>query len=493
MVAVFALGGLRLGLQPVADNSTFVHLRTGIDMLDTWHIPRSDPYSFTAHGHPWVVQSWLASALYGSAYHIGGWLFGPAGRLHLFVTLNGILLAVLAAVVARLARTGAAVRTMASAGVAVGLGAVYWSPRPLIFGLLGLALLITVVEERANPLWLLPIMWVWVNTHGSFPLGVAWLGARIVGEAIDTRTLVRRLWPYFGALVAGLALGAVNPLGPSLLAFPLKVGEKLQVFKTIIEWRSPDFQATNNLIALVLLSLALLIMARSRIPWAYALPSVGIIAGALFSLRNMAPAAVVLAPTLAYALRPRAGAATVPLPTADPADPADPVAAPAEPVAPGPARPPPVLNNLIAAALAAAGLLFVIAGSQGPALNLRMYPTRAQAWMAARGLFDPARHRVAEQDIVGCYFILQRGSEGRVFIDDRVDMYPVRVSQDYQTLLGAQPGSPAVLDRYHVDTVVWQKRLGLRDVLVDHGGWRVSYSGKAWVVLTRTPALPHPA
>ncbi|MBV8386727.1 MAG: hypothetical protein JO155_08060, partial [Acidimicrobiia bacterium] len=59
-IAAYALFGFRLGARSIGDNSMFVHLRTGMDMVRNGAIPRRDPYSFTAHGHPWVVQSWFA-------------------------------------------------------------------------------------------------------------------------------------------------------------------------------------------------------------------------------------------------------------------------------------------------------------------------------------------------------------------------------------------------------------------------------------------------
>src|SRR5688500_6952739 len=71
-VATFALLGLRIGLRPLGDNSLFIHLRTGIDLVRTGHVPRTDPYTFTSGGDPWVVQSWLASAAYGVAERLAG-------------------------------------------------------------------------------------------------------------------------------------------------------------------------------------------------------------------------------------------------------------------------------------------------------------------------------------------------------------------------------------------------------------------------------------
>jgi hypothetical protein len=286
-----------------------------------------------------------------------------------------------------------------------------------------------------------------------------------VGEMLDTRSTARRLWPYVGAQAGGLLLAAVNPLGFSLLTFPLKVQQKSSVFQNVVEWRSPNFQSGDGIYALLLISLALVILFRARLKWADILPVVAFLALGLFSLRFIAPAAVVLAPALGRAMRPdRPPAPRPPDPAID------------------------QLNRLIGTALALLVGAFAFVSLRGTGLDLSTYPTHAEVWMAANGYFDPALHRVAEQDVVGCYLILLRGSGGSVFIDDRVDMYPVSVSNDYDTLLHGLPSAPEVLSRYNIDTVLWDRHLPLKDILLAHGGWKVAWQDKGWVVLTRIDA-----
>ena len=161
-IATLALFGFRVGARPIHDNSTLAHLRTGLDMAHGHGIPRRDPYSYTALGHRWIVQSWLPEWTYGWAWRLGGG--------HLLVLEQGLLTAALACLIAYLARAGSGVRTAAAAAVAVWAGANYWSPRPLLFGLLFFGLTILIVERRRSPWWLIPVVWLWVNSHGSFPL-----------------------------------------------------------------------------------------------------------------------------------------------------------------------------------------------------------------------------------------------------------------------------------------------------------------------------------
>ena len=166
-VATFVLLGFRLGVRPIGDNSMFTHLRTGIDMVRAGSIPRTDPYSFTAEGSRWVVQSWLPEWTYGWAHQLGGY--------RLVVLEQAVLVAALAWLVVRLARTGSPLRTAAAGLLTVGIGAPFWSPRPLLFGLVCMALTVTVVERKRTPWLLVPIVWLWVSSHGSFRS--AWSGS----------------------------------------------------------------------------------------------------------------------------------------------------------------------------------------------------------------------------------------------------------------------------------------------------------------------------
>ena len=65
-----------------------------------------------------------------------------------------------------------------------------WSERPLLLGLMALASVLLVAEGRGRPAWLVALGAVWVNVHGSWPLGLALLAARAVGDAVGPHHLV---------------------------------------------------------------------------------------------------------------------------------------------------------------------------------------------------------------------------------------------------------------------------------------------------------------
>src|SRR5574341_1022386 len=68
---VFALFGWGVGIERLSDNSFFWHLRAG-DLILDHGVPHADVWSYTAHGHHWVAQSWLAETMYAALDRDGG-------------------------------------------------------------------------------------------------------------------------------------------------------------------------------------------------------------------------------------------------------------------------------------------------------------------------------------------------------------------------------------------------------------------------------------
>ncbi len=294
MGGVVAFVGLLIGLGPLDDNSFLTHLATGRLIWDTHHIPHHDPYSFTAFGHPWVVQSWLASVFYGAA---DKW-WGPAGVL-LVVAAVATTVAALVWTLTRPARS--LISRVLIVGPLLIIGADGgWVERPLLFGLLSLCLVLLAAEGRLDPRWLVPTMWLWVNTHGSFPLGLVAVGLMAIGRRLDHEsptTEVRALkWAAVGTLV-----GAVNPLGPRLLVFPIELLRRQDILSNVVEWQAPKFVHVGQRAFLVLLLVAIVAVVR-RPSWRAALPLVVFTAASLLGARNVVVASIVFVPGLARGL-----------------------------------------------------------------------------------------------------------------------------------------------------------------------------------------------
>ncbi len=453
----FALGaGLvvwaaSIGLSRISDNSFMTHLATGRLMLDGGGIPHHDPYSSTAHGAPWVVQSWLAELLYAVVDRLGG---AQALRV-----LMGLTTAALGAFTWRLTRPARSlVGRVSITALVIGVGTAVWSPRPLLFGLIGLCVALLAAEDGLPPWVLLPVFWIWVNTHGSFPLGLValgllWLGRRADGGdgQVEWRCL---LWA-----VGGTVAGAINPLGPTLLIFPIHLLGRTKELSSILEWQSPSFSDGYARIFLVQVLVGILLLVRKP-SWRAALPMAVFVAAALVSQRNVAVAGLVMVPGMARGFR---GLGSIR----------------------GDERSP--ISVVVLVAVGVVGALMVSVSLAQPAWDLATFPVAPLAWMSQEGI-SPSQVRMLSTDTTGNYLELLDGRQANAFIDDRVDMYPPAVVDDYLTLEHGTAGWAQVLDRRGIDLVLWDRTSALVGLLSSSPQWRVLYQDASSSLLCRRGA-----
>lgn len=451
LVLGLVIVALRIGLQPLVDNSFLTHLSTGRLILDHGAIPRHDPYSWTAHGHPWTVQSWGASVVYAG---LERW-FGLAGIRVLNAGLMSALVVVLWRLTAPAERlVGRFLATM----LAVILGAALWTERPLLFGALFLALVYLIVEEERDPRWLVPIMWMWVNVHGSFPFALGLVGMLAVGRFLDERRLPRVELRALGWTVVGTLVGALNPLGWRLLVFPLDLLSNREAFSEIAEWQPPSWERPVEKVFLIQLVLVVaLVLWRNR-HWRTVLPMVVFAGLAVTSARNLLQASIVFTPLLAGGLH---GLGSIRGDVARPA-----------------------FRGAFGALVVLAGLVLVtgLTGSGAQDFDASPYPRDASHWMEEEGLLG-VQSRVVSQDFVGNYLAFEFGPDRtRNFIDDRVDMFPVQVIQDYTKLLKPHGDYQAILERYRATSVLWARDSNLGRYLSSSPQWQVVHRDEAWLV-----------
>ena len=55
------------------DPGTFWHVVDGEHMLATGRVPRSDDFSFTFAGRPWLADQWLAECGMAAVHRLAGW------------------------------------------------------------------------------------------------------------------------------------------------------------------------------------------------------------------------------------------------------------------------------------------------------------------------------------------------------------------------------------------------------------------------------------
>ena len=142
------------------------------------------------------------------------------------------------------------------------------------------------------------------------------------------------------------------------------------------------------------------------------------------------------------------------------------------------------INRILALTLAVAFIMFGASILTRPGLDLDPYPDEAVSFMEAEGLLSDA-HRIAHRDFVGNYLELRYAGRVPVFIDDRYDMFPVEVSQDYRAFIEVKPRALEILDDRRIDVVLWDKGHPFQTLLVVSGRWQEVHADDDWVVLRR--------
>lgn len=462
MASLFGLAflafGWRTGLSRLGDNSFFWHLRTGHWILDNVAVPRQDLYSFTAPGANWVAQSWLAEALYGALDA----LFGAFGVR----VLGGLTGAGVAVGTFGLALRLAKDRVRASLLAAAALGASFtlWSERPLFLGLLAFVVLLWVVEVPESVLGRRPavaipvLMWLWANIHGTFALGFLYLGLHLLGRWLEgSAPWARRERSVATGSLVAFGVAFLNPYGPALVTFPVQLLARGDILRKVTEWRSPDFRMLPGacFAGWVAVYVACLGLGRRRPTRRDLVVSVPFLLLALWAQRNIA-----LAPLVGMAVAARSVAAE---PRVDAGAPR--------------------LNLAIAALLVVLGLAWTAEAAGERDFNFKDYPVAAMRAVEERGLLG---ERLLTDEAWAGYVILRFGPRQPVFLDDRFDMYPPRVTRDFLRFNEVSPGWEGVLRRYRVEVIVWERGHPMNELLEREPGWRRVYRDRLAVVYTRT-------
>ncbi len=445
---------------PLKDNSFLTHLATGRIILDSGSVPTSDPYTFTAGGADWTVQSWLASVAYAGAEQLGG---GAGLRVLVFV-----LFGISGALLWRLSRPAESivVRILVVAGALLVVGDV-WSERPYMIGVIGLAVVWLALEGAVRPWLLVPLLWIWANTHGSFFLALGLVLTVLAGAALDQWRArgrgdgppafdLRTETAVLKATAIGTALAVVGPLGPRVLLFPLKAVTQSETLGDIVEWKAPGFTSIPQRVFLLLVLAAVAGLTRTG-RWRLALPTIAFTAAGLLAQRNIVMAIMVLVPVLA-ACAPEIGTLT--------------------------ARSRPQIGWALTTVSGLLVVLVAVTSMGEPITTLEPYPERAVAWVAAA---DPDHQagNLAAPDYVGNLFEALDGPTGRVFVDDRADMFPVDFFLDSRALAKGEPRWSAVLDDHDIGVALWSRSSVLTSLIAADARWRVVFADTDSIVACR--------
>jgi hypothetical protein len=200
------------------DADTYWHIAAGGWMLDHHAVLYRDVFSFTFTGRPWDAHEWLSEILIAGAFRLGGWT-----GLHLLVAAAiGAAAVIVAGYVRGRVDTVPALLSCAL-GLACTTSGLLARPHVLALPCLALwtlGLLQAREAQRAPSWWLLAVMTVWANLHGSFAFGLA-LGTALALEAVLENRAALPRWILF--LSASAVAAVLTPQGFNGLIFPIRL------------------------------------------------------------------------------------------------------------------------------------------------------------------------------------------------------------------------------------------------------------------------------
>lgn len=451
-----------------ADPDAWWHIKVGQDILRTHHWPTVDPYSFTAANTPWIAYEWLGEvvlatvAKLGSIFALGGLRFLLAAGVLLLLYYYGAL------------RSNNCKAAFVPAGLMASLVLPSFSLRPQMFGYLFLVLLLIVLEWFRRgvswPLWTLPVLFLlWVNTHGSFIVGIGVLAVyfccglkpfefrAIQASAWNSKQRLQLEW----ALLGSIAALPITPYGTQLAAYPfdLMLNQPLNT-AWVLEWGQMPLNESGGKLFLAVVAAIVGLQVLSRFTWRLdeaLLLFVGTVLTFLHvrMLLLFIPFAVPIFATMIARWIP-------------------PYDKRKEHYA---------LNGVVMAAVVGA-MLYYLPSADSLQRNVdQMFPVKAVAYLDSH----PAAGPMLNSYGLGGYLV---GSGRKVFIDGRADLYERNgVLSDYVKLTLMKPGAFSVLDHYRIDSCLLYREEPLAVALEALPNWKRVYEDDVATIFVRKVAI----
>jgi hypothetical protein len=459
--------------KPLSDPDFWFHLKTGEYIIRTSLIPRTELFSFTNYGKPWIAHGWLSGAIFYAIYSRLGFDF--------LIFLFAVLAALAFWIVFRRCNSHPFI-----AGFATLLGVWTALPtigvRPRVFTLLLASVYLALLTHYARRgrgraiWWLVPLMGLWANLHGGFLIGLALIGLTIIGIPLDAWAAGEKigpLWPRLRALwlvLFGCSLVALlNPYGVRIYTFPIRVLLSPIYNQVIVDWVSPDFHELNSLplLLLILLTITAFALSPERVKPSDLLLFLATLYATLKQQRNMAIFALVAAPLLAGYFQNWLVSTSFGKPFGRPSSSES-------------SRRPILLSLLLLLPLAAFAAKLKSTIYAPPTQERIKVPVKAVGYLKEMQITG---NTFTDPNIWGGYLIWALPSNP-VYIDGR-DVYPQEFLKEYVDIIQGVSDWRAPFDRYGVRIVIIEPRSMLARELLGSPEWQQVYQDEMAVVFHR--------
>lgn len=475
---------LFINTSQIVPNDFWWHMAYGREIVNTAHIPTVDVYSHTMAGQPYLSNQifWLMDVWFYVWYSLGG------PELVLFIhslIITGTYL-VIFILCWQNSRNWAA--TALSLFFAILLGIYTWNVRPqAISFLIGVIFLYAIYAYQRKPkfIWLLVFpfgMIVWVNSHGTYIIGIVLIGIWLFDEMWKIfakrkfigREAFKPLWAPAISFSLAIAVGLLNPLRFGIFSYLwTMLGNPINQ-QFILEWAPPSFDSPiGSLFFPALLFIALIFAVSPRRPNSFELILFTVFSFlAITTTRGVIWFALFTAPVLAHhsgeiisqysrkktEIKTRGGFWW--------------------------------LNFAILCFL----ILLSVAVLPWFRKSLPLV-NRSEKVISEETPIQAVEYLLAKTSpgnlfndmAFGSYLIWAAQPEYKVFVDPRVELYDPEIWYDYRIILRAEPGWDEKLEKYQVQTLmldpIYQEPLIL--ALEESDLWNMIYKDDAALIFKK--------
>jgi len=482
LTAIVFIAIFTMAVRVPADSDTWWHLQSGRWIVEHHTIPKTDPFSHTRAGEPWVDHSWLAQIVLFTLYDA----FSYAG----LALLVAALVTMAFYFVWLQCQEGDKWLRAFTLIIAATTSGVIWVARPQMFSFAFTAVVAYLLHryKRGDPkaIWWLPAtILVWVNTHGGFAVGFILMVAYLFGEVGNRVLGIGKLGNWeIGKLalvfLVCLLMVPINPNGAQMWGYPFRTVGMGVLQDFIAEWRSPDFHQLHlhPFIWMLLAALTAVGLSGRRADFTDLTLVALFTYMSLLAGRNIALFALVAAPVVArygsaalaewrirragtearpYHIRPRR--ATVE------------------------GRPYVVLNWVLLGLVVIAALV-KISQPLSPAVN-----EEAKAKTLPVGAIEYLRQERPEGPIFNSYnwggYLIWGLPEYPVFVDGRTDLYDDAFLREYLSIVFAQDGWEETLDSYGINLALIEPQSLVGRLLAERPGWKQVYRDELATIFVR--------
>lgn len=472
---------------PLWHTDLWGHLAYGKMIWNSGSLPNTEPLMPLAAGVPFIDTAWLSQII----GFLGFQEFGVSSLRFLYSATITSCVALL------LWRFHVRTRSvlLSVAGVATFV-LIEWKQivivRPQLAGLLCFIALFTLLTARRWARWhwlAVPALFaLWANLHGSFPVGLAMLGAFVVGRAVDVVRRTRniraafmdwRVWRY--VLLTQLAAAAVllNPYGLRLYAEVLAFSTSANL-DSIVEWHPLAIRMFQGKVAAIVTLVLIFVyrMSPRRVSATEVLLLVGLGAAALWTSRMI----VWWAPVAAYYLVIHLSALLSPLRNAKQV------------------VEPPKRTGLLSFVAVMVSFIFVVFTPfsarvlHGRDVNIHKVTSDFTPVAAVEYLKEnPPQGQVFNTYEWGDYLLWNGPENVQIFVASHAHLVPTEVWSDYLRVINSSASWESILDRYGVNTVLidYRYRSSFIRQMKRNDTWRLTFddNDRAAVFVRRKPIL----